>query len=254
MCIYRYINLFSIKEKNCVLWLGHASWSKLLSIYFVKKKIWNTFFFFLIIIFPAICICQFTASLHVYNTEFLQQLSLSHNAIVHLVCWLAGHNTIENSLHLKKRDPLLTFIWTLVVGFRERKERASSSLKCLHCSSCVSGLLIHHPCLTFSMIQFRVPLPETWSFFPFANPWHTSQLLGCSLGVWLANGCFQVRKKMGENRIGVSANKSQVQVLEISTNWLKIALSLPITLHSLEGYSWATKTLMNVWSFSLAKR
>jgi len=42
---------------------------------------------------------------------------------------------------------------------------------------------------------------------------------------------------MGENRIGVSANKSQVQVLEISTNWLKIALSLPITLHSLEGYS-----------------
>lgn len=193
-----------------------------------SKKIWSTFFFFLLIIFLAIWICQFTASLHVYNTAFLQQLSLSHNAVVHLVCWVAGHNTIENSSHLKTKK---TLSWHPFGHWSWALEKAGIALAAFSNMSNVPallGLLIHHQCLIFSKIQFRVHLPETWSFFPFADLRCTGRLQGGSLGAWLASTCFQTRKKMGESRRGASANKSYVQTFEISMKWIKIALSLTV--------------------------
>lgn len=121
--LYVYIQLFFHSRKE--LWSGHVTWSKLLSIYFVPK-LWNNFSFSLLGIFPAIWICQFTASLHVYNTAFLQQLSLSHNAIVHLVCWVVGHNMIENSLHVMKKRPSLDIHLDAGRGLREGRESTST--------------------------------------------------------------------------------------------------------------------------------
>lgn len=80
MCVYK--TFFPLKKKAVIRACKLKQTPELPTLF--KKK--NTLFFFLLVIFPAIWICQFTASLHVYDTAFLQQLSLSQNAVVHLVC------------------------------------------------------------------------------------------------------------------------------------------------------------------------
>lgn len=130
-----------------------------LSILFKNSGI--IFFLLLLVIFPAIWICQFTASLHVYNTAFLQQLSLSHNAILHLVYWVAGHSAIQKSLHLKekKQQQTLTSIGMLDI------ENAGKVLWTLSDMPIVPALCQG---LTFIMVQFRVHKAEMGSSLSLA--------------------------------------------------------------------------------------
>lgn len=170
-----------------------------LSILFKNSGI--IFFFLLLIIFPAIWVCQFTASLHVYNTAFLQQLSLSHNAIVHLGYRVAGHSALENSLHLKKKinkktQQTLTSIWMLVVDI----EKAGKVLWTLSDMSIVPALWlpIHQQGLTFSVIEFRVHKPETGSSVSLAvldhTAWEPDLLPASKSCFWMGKGWVKIEK------------------------------------------------------------